>query len=96
MEQNARRFPASIEYGWVIAFGLMGVFVAGSGWLGFYLGITAFSNYVLVIFGCVIVGITIYEVVIGDPGKYTLTTGWIIVLVGVAVLSLAAIALQFL
>ena len=31
MEQSAQRFPLSIEYGMVVAFGLMGVFVAGSG-----------------------------------------------------------------
>ncbi|EMA42015.1 hypothetical protein [Halococcus hamelinensis] len=96
MEQNAGRFSPSIEYGLVIVFALMGVAVVGSGALGFYLGITALSNYVLVTAGLVMVGTTAFEIVTGDPGRYTGTNGWIIALVVMAMVSLAAIALQFL
>lgn len=96
MEQNARRFSPSIEYGLVVAFGLMGVFVVGSGWLGFYLGISMLSNYVLVTAGLVMVGVTGFEIVTRDPGRYTGTNLWLLFLVVMAMVSLAAIALQLL
>ena len=96
MEQNARRFSPSIEYGMVVVFALMGIAVAGSGALGFYLGITALSNYVLVTAGIMMVGVTGFEIVTRDPGRYTGTSLWLRFLVVMAMVSLAAIALQFL